>query len=369
MNRRLSLLAAGLVFCAACKSQEPEPEALPALPVEVTQVERRTLTLTVEASGSIEAVPGMDVKLAPLSQGRLASVRVAEGDSVKKGQLLAELERAPLEDAVQKAQASASDADAAVKNDAEKLRRAEELFKAGVSARQEVDDAKAQHAASSARSSSALAEVSTARRQLQHARLDAPFDGVVAGVFAAAGESVDPSKPVIEIANVEQLELRAHLPAPSLARVRKGQQVLVTADGSKDPIPGELFAISPAVDPSTGTGVVRVRIAAPGLLHLGQIVRASIVIEVHRDVAAVPMSALTRLDAPQGETQTSHRAVTVVGPDARTRTVAVETGAEEDGFVELVSGPQPGTVIVAAGGYALPDGARVSTDAGTAGPK
>ncbi|MFL5318736.1 MAG: efflux RND transporter periplasmic adaptor subunit [Myxococcaceae bacterium] len=354
-----------LAFGTACKSREAEAPEAPPLHVAVTQVERRDLTLTAEVTGSIEAVPGMDVKLTSLSAGKLATMLVAEGDAVKKGQLLAELERAPLEDALQKAEADASDADAAAKNDAEKLRRAEELFKAGVSARQEVDDAKAQRAASDARNKSALAEVSTARRQLQHTRLEAPFDGLVAHVFSAPGEVVDPSKPVIEVANVEQLELRANLPAAVLSRVQRGQSVRVVSDGAKEPAAGEVFAISPSVDPTTGAGVVRIRIASPGRLHLGQVVRASIALEVHKQVSAVPVSALTRQDGAQGGNAASQRAVTVVGADSRTQTVAVKTGAEEGGYVELEAGPEPGTLVVAGGGYSIPDGTAVEVDGGT----
>ncbi|WP_158502139.1 efflux RND transporter periplasmic adaptor subunit [Vitiosangium sp. GDMCC 1.1324] len=366
MSRHFALAVLAVTLCHALLAcQKPAEETQPPpLPVKVTPVVKRDLTPKVEITGTLEAVPGNDVKLAPLAQGRLVSVPVAEGDAVKEGQVVAAIDPAPLRDALAQAQAAVTDAEAAVRNDAEKLHRAEMLVNAGVSARQDADDARAQLAASQAKLKTAQASESIARREVARAELRAPFNGVVAHVFAAPGESVDPSKPVVEVARIEQLELRANIPAASLARLSKGQRAELLVEGA-DPVPGEVFALSPSVDPVTGAGVVRIRVTNPGTLRLGQLALARVALAVHPGVPAVPASALIRSDVTENGKATSRAAVTTVTKEGKTENVPVELGASDGEFVELRAGPPVGQLVVAGGGYAIPDGTTVSFDGGT----
>ncbi|HET9753527.1 MAG TPA: efflux RND transporter periplasmic adaptor subunit, partial [Myxococcales bacterium] len=205
---RVSRAALLFLALAACR-KGGEPEAPPPLAVQVVKASRGDVSEIVEVAGDLSAPPGMDVKLGPLVAGRLGAVLVGEGDTVHEGQALARLDATPLRDALSQAEAQLAQARAQQRNAEAKLARAEEALKAGVAAAQEVEDDRYALAQAEGALKSAQAARSTARNQLGRSELRAPFDGVVAHLFVPAGEPVDANRPVVEVARVSPLELRA----------------------------------------------------------------------------------------------------------------------------------------------------------------
>jgi RND family efflux transporter MFP subunit len=295
------------------------------------------------------------VKLAPLQPGRLAAVLVAEGDRVRAGQILARLDLTPLRDAAAQAEAQLSQARAQAANAATKLRRAREAFDAGVAAGQEVDDARLGDEAARAAVRTAEAQLSTARNQLARGELRAPFEGVVAKLSAAAGEPVDPSKPVVEVARVDALELRAPVAQRVAMQLRAGQQASVELEGRS--FPAMLIAISPVIDPATGAALARVRVAnAAFALKANAAARARITVDRHAGVLCVPKAAV--LAGPAIETVDGGKA----------KRVDVQTGYDDGSHVELTAGAKEGDPVIVQGAYALPDGTEVveaASDGGT----
>jgi RND family efflux transporter MFP subunit len=342
-----------------CHKGEEHAEEQAPLAVKVAKVERGDVENVVEVAGTLEPPPGMDVKLAPLVQGRLAQVLVAEGDHVRKGQPLALLEATPLRDAVAQAEAQLSQARAQAGNAATKLSRATQAFDAGVAAGQEVDDARMQDESARAAVRTAEAALSTAKNQQARGELRAPFDGVVAKISAASGEPVDPSRTVVEVARVETLELRAPV-APGLAQLlRPGQHARIrvpSADGGDD-AEAVVFAVAPVVDPATGSLLVRVRLQNPqGTFKANSAARARIVADVHRGVLTVPKAALTGGDPPSLE----------IVEQGKAKQVTVRTGYDDGQRVEIADGLHPEDEVIVQGGYAVPDGTPVTSapDAG-----
>ncbi|HEY2031238.1 MAG TPA: efflux RND transporter periplasmic adaptor subunit [Myxococcales bacterium] len=354
-----------------CHKAEDKPDEPQALAVSAAPVERGDVANVVEVAGTLEPLPGMDVKLAPLVQGRLARVLVAEGDRVKAGQVLAQLEATPLRDAVAQAEAQLAQARAQAANASAKLSRARQAFDAGVAAGQEVDDAKL--ADESARSSVRTAEaaLSTARNAQARGELRAPFDGVVAKVSAASGEPVDPSRTVVEVARIDSLELRAPV-SPAVAQVLHAGQA-AEIDGQK----AVVAAVAPVVDPTTGSLLVRIRVPNPQYaLKANSAARARVVADVHRGVLTVPKAALTGGDPPSIE----------VVEQGKAKQVNVRTGYDDGQKVEIVEGPEEpaspatgrartrealvkvGDQVIVQGGYAVPDGTPVTVSA-DAGPR
>jgi RND family efflux transporter MFP subunit len=336
-----------LLLLAACHKAEPE-EAPKALPVKVAAVFKGQIARTLEVAGTLLPPPGWDVKLAPLVPGRLSQVLVAEGDKVRKAQPLARLESTPLKDALTQAEASLAQARAQAANATGKLSRASQAFDAGVAAGQEVDDARLGADSSQAAVHAAQAAVSTARNQLARGELRAPFDGVVARVFAASGEPVDASKTVVEIARTEILELHAPV-SPELAAVlRPGRRAAL--DGAD----GVLLAVAPVVDAATGSLLVRIRVPnAAGLFKANAVARARITVDVHREALLVPKAAVV------GSGESS--AVEVVF-EGKAKSVQVKTGYDDGSQVEILEGLKEGDQAVIQGGYAVPDGTPVAIE-------
>lgn len=351
---RLSKAALLLLGVAACRKAD-EQEKHPPLAVQVVKASRGEVSEIVEVSGELSALPGMDVKLGPLVGGRLGAVLVGEGDAVREGQVLARLDPTPLRDARSQAEAQLAQAQAQARNAAAKLARADQALKAGVAAAQEVEDDRLALAQAEGSLKSAQAALSTARNQLGRSELRAPFDGVVAHVFVPAGEPVDANKPVLEVARVSPLELRAPIAPALAARVRPGQQASLHVDAlaGRD-FPAQVIAISPTLDPATGAALVRLRADnADGALRIGSFARAQIAVDVRRGALRVPEQAL--LSGPEGA------AVEVV-QEGKAKRVPVKVEAKDGRFAAIGEGLAEGAEVIVQGNYALPDGTPVRAE-------
>lgn len=163
-----------------------------------------TLAGTIEAS---------EYQVASTLAGRITSMTVAEGDSVTAGQVIAQLDDAPLKLQVESAQQG-------VKAAAAQLKQAKD------------DGTDAEIAAAKARLAQAEAAVKLARVQLGYATIKAPHDGVIVAVAANAGENAGPGKTLATIADPTDLFVRVFVPEPRLGEVAVGQAARVTYDGT-----------------------------------------------------------------------------------------------------------------------------------------
>jgi RND family efflux transporter MFP subunit len=347
-------LALALLAAAGCHRAEEAAEP-PPLPVRVMRAERGDVAEALEVGGQLAAPPGMDVKLGPLVSGRLAAVLVGEGDKVREGQVLARLEGTPLRDAVSQSQAQLAQARAQEVNARAKLLRAEKALQAGVAAAQEVEDARLALSQAQSAVKSAAAAASTAGNQLGRSELRAPFSGVVAHVFAAAGEPVDANKPVVEVARVSTLELRAPVAPRLAAQLRPGQGAELRVDGlPQRTFPAQVVAVAPTVDPATGAALVRLSVDNPdGALRLGSFAHARVLVSLHKGVLRVPEQAV--LGGEEGA------AVEVV-EDGKARRTPVKVGAKDGTWAEIAEGLVEGAQVIVQGNYALPDGTRVRAE-------
>jgi RND family efflux transporter MFP subunit len=304
-------------------------------------------------TGVLAAPPGRDVKLGALIPGRLAKLLVAEGDPVKAGQELAEIEGGPVTDELLQAEATANEAKAAA--DAAEVRRsrAEALLNKGVAAAQEVEQARVDAVATRSAWKRAQAAVSLARRRLSRSVLVAPFEGLVVAVFVRAGEPVDGNgQPVLQVAAPDPIEARCAVVPRDAARLRVGMQATVSVESLGLKRSGEVFAIAPAADPASGNVLVRTRLRnEDGKLKLGVLARI-LVAAGHLDAGiAVPDSAL--VPGPDGGLQV------LVIQDGEAKGREVQVSFENDGRAVLSGGLDGGEEVVVEGGYALPEGSKV----------
>jgi RND family efflux transporter MFP subunit len=296
------------------------------------------------------------VKVSALVPGRVVKVAVAEGDSVREGQVVATLDPGPLEDQRREATAAVRQGRAALENAQANLKRNQQLFDKGIAAGKEVEDARRELASAEAGLEQATAVLDQANRQVARADVRSPINGQVVKRMVNGGEQVDgtAAQPIVEIANLDRVELGATVPSASLARVKVGQTVLVSSDAypGRD-FTGSVLAISPAVDPSTNAALVRVRIANPErLLKVGMFAQGRVQLAAHADALVVPVSALVR-------SQDGSAAVYVVSGEVAERTT-VTVGFETPVAVEIVSGIKDGQTVLTSAAYGLGEKARVT---------
>lgn len=328
--------------------------------VTLTRVARAAISSEVKFTVSVAALPNLDVRVSALVPGRIAELRVAEGDRVSTGQLLARLDGQPLRDQLQQAEGAAAQAQANLENARQALARNENLFQRGIAARKELENARTQARVYEATLSQAQAALRSARLQLARVDIHSPLSGTVVKRFVSAGEQVDgtAAQPIVEVADAREVELQAQLSAAELGLVHTGQALTLASDAPPaQQIHGRVAAVSASVDPQTGLGLVRIRVAnATGALKLGMFLTVNMPGETHAQALVVASQAVYR--------DQEGRAM-VYRVDGTTATaVPVKTGIEAGGRIELLSGVREGDTIILTGGYGLGEKTAVRVEAG-----
>jgi membrane fusion protein (multidrug efflux system) len=325
--------------------------------VTLTKVARGEIREIVTVTGTVAAPPNQDVRVSAMVPGRISEMHVAEGDRVRIGEMLAMIDPRPYRDQLRQAEAAAEQAKANLENAKLNRARNETLFGRGIAARKDLEDARTQESVAAAALRQSEAALELAHLQLARTELLSPLNGMVAKRFVSVGEQVDgtAAQPVLEVANLAEVELIGNLPASYMSRVHSGEMLSITSDTLPGKtLAGRIVAISPAVDPATNVGVVRIRIANPDrMLRLGMFLSAQVAVETHKNALVVPPQAIYRDE--QGQ-----RRVYLVEQDNATA-VAVELGIETAGLDELLSGVKEGDTIILSGGYGLGEKAKIKT--------
>ncbi len=358
----LTVLALCSVAFPAC-SNKARPEsaedsgnsATAVTEVTVTRVERADVTTNLSVSGTVAALPNQDVRVSSLVPGRVSRMMVAEGDHVRAGQDLAKIDDRPYQDQAQQAEAAVEQARANLENARLNRDRNENLVQRGIAARKDLEDARTQLRVDEAGLRQAEAALALARLQLTRTEVRSPLDGMVVKRLVSVGEQVDgtAAQPLFEVANVAEVELFGNVPAVYLQKIHVGQAVQIATDA----LPGRDFAarvvaISPAVDPTTNVGLVRIRIAnGAGLLRLGMYLATPLPLETHSMALVVPPQAIYR------DQEGRFLVYRVQGQDAEA--VPVKVGIETRARAELLSGVQAGDTVILTNGYGLGEHARI----------
>jgi RND family efflux transporter MFP subunit len=345
-----------LPACSKKGGGEDEVKApeVPTIAAEVAKVTRQPITRTLIVRGTVAAAPNEDVKISALVAGRVVAMYVAEGDTVRKGQVLAEIERRPLEDQRRQASAALDQAKAAFENARLHSDRTEKLFKQGIAAGKEVEDARSQLAAAQAGVEQASAALDIADRQIERANVASPIAGQVVKRLVSVGEQVDGTagQPIVEVANLDVVELAANIPAEYLAAVRVGLPVsIVCGTFPGRTFDGRVIAIAPAVDPASNSALGRIRIPNAGhLLKVGMFAEGHVPVEEHKNALVVPASAVARDQAST--------AVYVLNGDIAERK-PVTLGIETPDAVEVLSGVNEGQTVLTSNIHGLGEKAKL----------
>lgn len=309
----------------------------PAAVVETARVALVSMPDEVTAVGNL--LSNESVMMRPEVSGRISAIAFGEGQPVKRGAVLVELDAA-----VQRAELQQARAELALAES--NFTRTEDLFGRNFVSRSARDEAASRLAVGRA-----AVELATAR--YRRMTVVAPFDGVAGIRRISIGDYVKDGDELVNIEDISLLKVDFRLPEIYLQRLRTGQMLEVVSDA----LPGERFqarvaAIDPLVDAQGRAVSIRAELANPdGRLRPGMFVRLRLIIQERPAVAVVPEEAL--VPAP-GNVQSVFRVV-----DGVAHAVEVSTGARRGARVEIVAGLSPGDEVVTAGQFKLSDGARV----------
>ena len=300
--------------------------------VEVARVEVVKLTDDAQAVGSLRS--RQSVILRPEVSGRVTKINFRDGERVKRGQLLVQLDDQLPQAQVQQAQAELSIASANHK-------RNQELVEQKFIAQRQLDE-------SAANLQVAQARLSLARATLNRLRIVAPFDGIAGIRSINVGDYLKDGADIVNIEDLEAIYVDFRLPERFQTRIQRGQPALLDIDA----LPGRRFAavvhaIDPLVDANGRSVGVRGCVDNRKLeLRPGMFARITAVFGVRDQARVIPEEAVV----PQGGRVSVFKIVD--GPDQDTKIaqrVDVKLGVRQPGRVEVVEGLQPGDTVVTAG--------------------
>ena len=323
--------AQAAVAPGAAPGATPAPGVGGPAPVEVARVETVTLTDEVLAVGSLKANQG--VMLRPEVSGRVAKLGFANGATVKRGQLLVQLD-----DTLQRAQLQQAEAQASIART--NLQRSRELLAQGFVSQSAVDQ-------NGAALEVAEAQVALAHAQLARMKVLAPFDGTAGLRAVNVGDYVKDGADLVNIEDLSSLTVQFALPERTIDRLRPGQPVEVKLDA----LPGRSFkgrvtAVDSQVDANGRALQVQAHVENPGaLLKPGMFARPRVVFAVREGAVVVPEEALV----PLGARQMVFRVTTAADGQKSSQRLEARIGLRLPGKVEILEGLKAGDTVVTAG--------------------
>jgi len=261
-------------------------------------VERGPLRVIVTATGTLSAIT--TVQVGTQVSGTIARIYVDFNDRVRKGQVLAELDKRPLIAALNDAEAAYERAQAEVRQTERNLERAKRLLAQNLIAQADYDAALSNYETAVANLKSAEANLSRARTNLFYATITSPIDGVVVSRNVDVGQTVAASfntPTLFVIANdLRKMQVLANVDEADIGRVRVGQPVTFTVDSYPDRVfhgRVEQIRLQPTVNQNVVTYTVVIDAPNPeGLLLPGMTANVTILVAEKPDVLKVPMMAL-----------------------------------------------------------------------------
>lgn len=344
----LTLIAA-LGALTGCDKQgaQAAPAARPPAPVVVSTVERRDVPLQITAIGNVEAYQTVQVR--SMVTGQLEKILFKEGEDVRRGQLLYQLDKRPFQATLDQAEANLRRDQAQAANAKLEATRYTDLEKQGVISREQADLQRTTDSANAAAVAADQAAVQSARVQLQYADIYAPFDARAGALMINVGNLVKANDTpyLVQLNQIAPIYVTFTVPEARLADVRQfaanGLRVLVYPKGRDGtPAEGLLTFIDNGVDPQTGTVKLKATFQNEDKrLWPGEFVDVVLNLSTMKNAVAVPTKAVQ--SGQQGDY------VFVIAQDGTAVPQQISTVGTYKNLTLVKSGLAPGDTVIVDG--------------------
>jgi membrane fusion protein, multidrug efflux system len=331
----------------------------------VTPVVQRDVPITSEWVGTLDGSVNADIR--PKVEGYLLRQVYKEGQFVRSGEALFEIDPRQFRAALDQAQGALGQAEAQLAKASRDVERFKPLVAQRAISQQELDDALSAERNAKAAMAAAHAAVDQANLNLGWTRIASPIAGIAGIARAQVGDLVSPQAVMTTVSTVdpirvtyglserEYMRLAPFANAPGYATSQQGPVLeLVLDDGTVFPHPGRAVLVDREVDPKTGTMTVKGYFPNPGnILRPGQFGKVRAALEVKTGALLVPQRAVTEL---QGGFR-----VAVVGGENKAEIRTVEPGVRVGDLWVIEKGLKLGDVVIVTGLQYLRPGITVKT--------
>jgi multidrug efflux system membrane fusion protein len=333
--------------------------------VDVATVQQADVPVYLEGLGTVQAF--YTVTVSARVDGQVEKIGFTEGQDVKTGALLAQIDPRPFQAGLGVAVATRDKDRAALANAHLDLQRYELLAPEDLASKQTVDTQKALIAQLTAQLKSDAAAIDNARTQLDYTSIRSPIDGRTGIRQVDPGNNVHAadSAGIVVVTQIEPISVIFSLPEEAFARLSAALQrgpvpaVALSRDGREQLDEGTVALIDNQIDQTTGT--LRVKATLPNrqrTLWPGEFVNMRVLAQVQRQVLTIPASAIER--GPDG--LFTYR----VQADSSVAVAPITTGATSNDVVVVESGLKAGERVVASNQYRLQPGARIRANSARA---
>lgn len=378
-------------------------------PVAVEEVQLGTISSVATATGTITAYK--ESKIGPRISGRCERISVQEGDHIKEGQVLAQLDRSSLiiarnqvqaalatakatlnkvlagtrRELIQQAEADFTSAKANLEWAHKEFARNEALYHRHVVSQKALDSIKMQLQVAEAqykkaeeylvmakrgstkedievaRAQVAQAEVALkmAEQNLEDSVILAPFAGVVVQRFKNEGEYITstPDTPIIYIADIHKVKVEVDIPEDKIQDLCLGQRGEIRVDGYPDELfQGQVSLIRPLINSQTRTFTVKLEVPNPDCrLKPGMYARVKIILTEKKGVPIISRDAVLKRDGVS---------YVMVANNMRAKEQRINTGLAQANRVEVLEGVSPGDLVIVSGHQGLKPGMPVKITGG-----
>jgi membrane fusion protein, multidrug efflux system len=363
----ISLVVVALVWSRShhgAQAAEDRTAAIPAVPVDAATVERRDLPGYLEGLGTVQAF--YTVKVTARVDGQLDTVAFTEGETLKKGQLLAQIDPRPFQAALDQALAQRAKDDAQLTNTKADLDRYMLLAPQDLASKQTVDTQRAAVAQGAATLKGDDATIENARTQLSYTSIVAPINGRTGIRLVDPGNIVHASDTtgIVVMTQIQPISVVFTLPedqVPQMTEALANGQLSVVAlarDNGTVLDTGTVALLDNQIDQTTGT--IRVKATFPNArqrLWPGEFVTARVLVKMHSQALTIPAAALQR--GPDG------MFAYVVQSDSTVSVRALKATLLDENTVIIDSGLKAGERVVTTNLYRLQPGALVHINSAT----
>ncbi|KNZ32145.1 MAG: secretion protein HlyD [Methylibium sp. NZG] len=325
--------------------------ALDLAPSDMVTARQIELTRTLDVSGGLKAVNSATLRAKVA--GELKSLTVREGDTVKRGQVLGQIDTTELDWRLRQAEQTASSTRAQADIAKRALENNRALVAQGFISPTGLETSVSNDAAAQANLQAALAAVELARKARGDSTLVSPLAGLVSQRLVQVGERVSVDARLIEVVDLSKLELEAAIAPEDVVALEVGRPATLRVDGLPQPVSAQVARINPSAQVGSRSVLVYLAVEPNAALRQGLFAKGRIATSA-KQVLAVPLTAV-RTD------QALPYVLQVLDDKAQLRSVQLGQRGDVGGqpWVEITAGLSDGARVLAGSAGLVRDGTPV----------
>lgn len=329
------LLAVGCKPSGASNGTTARPE------VQVVAVEARRQPVSESLAQVGTLLANETVEIKSETDGMILEINFQEGQLVEQGAMLIKLDERKLSAALAEAEASFRLSQAT-------FDRAKQLVQEKLISQQEFDQIAANFDVT-------RASLELKRQQLKDARIYAPFSGIVGARNVSPGQVISKNTTLTWLVDLDPIKAEINIPERFVSQLKVGQRIQFKVAAYQDrEFTGEVYFISPHVDPATRTALIKALIVNEEFaLKPGMFASVDLTLRTRNNSVVIPEPALSQV------MEGGRASVYVVGPDKVAQVRQVSLGVRLTGWVEVLDGLQGGEMVVVEGVQKVTPGSKV----------